>query len=203
METEKPEKIDRRVFSFFILAFPSILIIVLGRFTFEWVWVIQTLLALYQFILLRQFIYKYYDFYWLFKLKNDKYELYSMLAKRQAYQELQEAAQGQRIPPMFAESYSSSNAPLWSSKEARDRMLNAIASPLDQDIRRGQYVTKNSKGLGTVPLWQAQTQLPIDNNPLSRPVAPQKAIQDLRSNPNRLQDFIGAYGPGAAEDLGF
>lgn len=51
----------KKVFSFFILAFPTILIVILNRITPS-AWWAGTLLAFYQLIMLKQFIDSHYDY---------------------------------------------------------------------------------------------------------------------------------------------
>jgi len=53
------KKADRKVLTFFLLAFPTLLIIAMGSF-FPDSWLIQILLAFYQFILLKQVLDDYY-----------------------------------------------------------------------------------------------------------------------------------------------
>ena len=61
MKNKKKPEPDKKVFSFFVLAFPTILIVVFGLLVREW-WVsfIQTMLAVYQFAMLKQFVDEYY-----------------------------------------------------------------------------------------------------------------------------------------------
>jgi len=56
--TEK--RLDKKVLTFFLIAFPTIMIIALGMF-YKDAWWVQILLAIYQFILLKQFLDNYYE----------------------------------------------------------------------------------------------------------------------------------------------
>lgn len=56
---KKKREVDKKVLSFFMLAFPTLLIIALGMLSDAWWGMI--LLAFYQFILLKQFLDHYYD----------------------------------------------------------------------------------------------------------------------------------------------
>ena len=55
---------DKKVFSFFVLAFPTILIVCFGLLlpNTSWVALIKILLAMYQFVMLKQFLDDYYAF---------------------------------------------------------------------------------------------------------------------------------------------
>jgi hypothetical protein len=56
------KQVDKKVLSFFLLAFPTLIIIILGMFIEPGKsWWVQVILALYQFILLRQFLDNYYE----------------------------------------------------------------------------------------------------------------------------------------------
>jgi len=55
----KQTKVDKKILTFFLIAFPTLLIIALGMLSNAW-WA-QILLAFYQFILLKQFLDNYYE----------------------------------------------------------------------------------------------------------------------------------------------
>lgn len=55
------KEVDRKVFTFFILAIPTALIIMLSNLIGEKTWWAQILLAAYQFILLKQFLDSFYE----------------------------------------------------------------------------------------------------------------------------------------------
>lgn len=61
----KIRKPDKKVFSFFIIAFPTILIIVLALLLpaseFWWAAFLYIAIAVYQFLMLKQFLDNYYD----------------------------------------------------------------------------------------------------------------------------------------------
>lgn len=57
---ETNKEINRGVLSFFMLAFPTVLIVCLSMLT-EKSWWIQILLAIFQFIMLKHFIDSYYE----------------------------------------------------------------------------------------------------------------------------------------------
>ena len=59
----KKEKVplDKSVLTFFLIAFPTILIIIVGLMASKLGWVIQIALAIYQFLVLKQFVDNYYD----------------------------------------------------------------------------------------------------------------------------------------------
>jgi len=59
----KKEKVplDKSVLTFFLIAFPTILIIIVGFMASKFGWVIQIALAIYQFLVLKQFVDNYYD----------------------------------------------------------------------------------------------------------------------------------------------
>jgi len=54
------KRLDKKVLTFFLIAFPTLMIIALGMF-YEDAWWVQILLAVYQFILLKQFLDNYYE----------------------------------------------------------------------------------------------------------------------------------------------
>jgi len=60
-ETEEvvEKEVDKKVFSFFVLAFPTILIVIFSMLTPS-LWWANILLALFQFIILNQFLDNYY-----------------------------------------------------------------------------------------------------------------------------------------------
>lgn len=53
-------RVDKKILSFFIIAFPTLLIVALGMLNPS-AWWAQILLALFQFILLKQFLDDYYE----------------------------------------------------------------------------------------------------------------------------------------------
>ena len=57
---EPQKKVDKKILTFFLIAFPTLLIIALGMLTTDGWWA-QILLAFYQFILLKQFLDNYYE----------------------------------------------------------------------------------------------------------------------------------------------
>lgn len=60
MKPQRKVRVDKKILTFFLIAFPTLLIILLGA----WVkdsWFIQIALALYQFILLKQYLDNYYE----------------------------------------------------------------------------------------------------------------------------------------------
>lgn len=61
MTKEKiPKKTDKKMLTFFLIAFPTLLVIALGMLAPR-AWWAQVLLAFYQFILLKQFLDNYYE----------------------------------------------------------------------------------------------------------------------------------------------
>ncbi len=56
---EEEKEVDKKVFSFFVLAFPTILIIIFSMIAPS-LWWANILLGLYQFIMLKQFLDNYY-----------------------------------------------------------------------------------------------------------------------------------------------
>lgn len=59
-ERKKVKPVDRKVLTFFLIAFPTLLVIALGMYSVG-TWWAQVLLAFYQFVLLKQFLDDYYD----------------------------------------------------------------------------------------------------------------------------------------------
>jgi len=60
---EQNKPVDKKVFTFFIMAFPTLFIIALGRLGTEFsILMYQVVLAFFQFVLIRQFLNSYYDF---------------------------------------------------------------------------------------------------------------------------------------------
>jgi len=59
-KTKKPKKVDKKMLTFFLIAFPTLLIIALGMLS-PAAWWAQILLAFYQFVLLKQFLDNYYE----------------------------------------------------------------------------------------------------------------------------------------------
>ena len=57
---EKSQQVDKKILTFFLIAFPTLLIIALGMLSKDGWWA-QILLAFYQFILLKQFLDNYYE----------------------------------------------------------------------------------------------------------------------------------------------
>lgn len=60
MEKPKKKKVDKKMLTFFLIAFPTLLVIALGMLVPRSWWA-QVLLAFYQFILLKQFLDDYYE----------------------------------------------------------------------------------------------------------------------------------------------
>jgi len=60
MVKEKPKSVDKKILTFFLIAFPTLLIIALGMLV-PAAWWAQVLLAFYQFVLLKQFLDNYYE----------------------------------------------------------------------------------------------------------------------------------------------
>ena len=60
MAKQKEKKVDKQVLSFFMIAFPTVLIIALFMIV-EDAWWVTILLAIYQFVLLKQFLDTYYN----------------------------------------------------------------------------------------------------------------------------------------------
>ena len=58
-QEEKPKEVDKKVFSFFVLAFPTILIVIFSLLAPK-LWWANIILAVYQFIMLKQFLDNYY-----------------------------------------------------------------------------------------------------------------------------------------------
>lgn len=58
---EREKKVDKKVLSFFALGFPTLVIIILGILFGSETWIIQILIAVYQFILLKQYLDNYYE----------------------------------------------------------------------------------------------------------------------------------------------
>jgi len=56
----KPKRVDKKILTFFLIAFPTLIIIALGMLNPS-VWWAQIILAFYQFILLKQFLDNYYE----------------------------------------------------------------------------------------------------------------------------------------------
>jgi len=54
------KKVDKKMLTFFLIAFPTILVIALGMLS-AGTWWAQILLAFYQFVLLKQFLDNYYE----------------------------------------------------------------------------------------------------------------------------------------------
>jgi len=63
MKKEPIEKnpLDKSVLSFFLIAFPTVVIILVGIIGGRFYWLIQIVLAIYQLVTLKQFIDSYYD----------------------------------------------------------------------------------------------------------------------------------------------
>lgn len=59
-ENQKKKDVDRKSLSFFMLGFPTLLIILIGLLNNSLVTMIQIVIAIYQFILLKQFLDNYY-----------------------------------------------------------------------------------------------------------------------------------------------
>jgi len=63
VKTKQDEpKVDKKILTFFLIAFPTLLIIALGMLNPN-AWWAQILLAFYQFVLLKQFLDNYYEVY--------------------------------------------------------------------------------------------------------------------------------------------
>jgi len=60
MEKKIPKKVDKKILTFFLIAFPTLIIIAIGMLA-PGIWWVQILLAIYQFILLKQFLDNYYE----------------------------------------------------------------------------------------------------------------------------------------------
>ena len=60
MAKKKKQELDKKVLTFFLIAFPTLMIIAFGMLNTN-VWWAQIVLAFYQFILLKQFLDNYYD----------------------------------------------------------------------------------------------------------------------------------------------
>jgi len=60
MEKKQTQKVDKKMLTFFLIAFPTLLIIALSMLTHNGWWA-QILLAFYQFVLLKQFLDNYYE----------------------------------------------------------------------------------------------------------------------------------------------
>jgi hypothetical protein len=54
------KKVDKKILTFFLIAFPTLLIIALSMLTPD-AWWANIILAFYQFVLLKQFLDNYYD----------------------------------------------------------------------------------------------------------------------------------------------
>jgi len=62
LKKEKPKRVDKKMLTFFLITFPTLLIIVLANIGNQsWGWIIEIALAVYQFILLKQFLDNYYE----------------------------------------------------------------------------------------------------------------------------------------------
>jgi len=59
-ETKSKTKVDKKMLTFFLIAFPTLLVIALGMLSPNSWWA-QILLAFYQFVLLKQFLDNYYE----------------------------------------------------------------------------------------------------------------------------------------------
>jgi len=57
----RPKEVDKKVFAFFVLAFPTILIVVLSMLAPN-LWWVNVFLAIYQFIMLKQYLDSYFDY---------------------------------------------------------------------------------------------------------------------------------------------
>jgi hypothetical protein len=55
MEKQKPKRVDKKLLTFFLIAFPTILVAAVP------IWWVQGALAFYQFVLLKQFLDNYYE----------------------------------------------------------------------------------------------------------------------------------------------
>jgi hypothetical protein len=60
MEQKEPKKVDKKMLTFFLIAFPTLLVIALGMLSPDSWWA-QILLAFYQFILLKKFLDTHYE----------------------------------------------------------------------------------------------------------------------------------------------
>ena len=60
-EIGKPKKTDKKVLSFFLIGFPTILIVALAMIIPGDSWWVMILLSFYQFVMLKQFLDNYYD----------------------------------------------------------------------------------------------------------------------------------------------
>jgi len=60
MKKQETKKVDKKMLTFFLIAFPTILVIALGMLS-TGTWWAQILLAFYQFVLLKQFLDNYYE----------------------------------------------------------------------------------------------------------------------------------------------
>jgi len=60
MEKKKEQKVDKKILTFFLIGFPTLLIIAMAMLAPN-TWWAQILLAVYQFILLKQFLDNYYE----------------------------------------------------------------------------------------------------------------------------------------------
>jgi len=59
-EVKRPQKVDKKILTFFLISFPTLIIIALGMLS-PTAWWAQILMAFYQFILLKQFLDNYYE----------------------------------------------------------------------------------------------------------------------------------------------
>jgi len=59
VQDKKSKEVDKKVFTFFVLAFPTILIVILGMIKPE-LWWANILLAVFQFVMLKQVLDNYY-----------------------------------------------------------------------------------------------------------------------------------------------
>jgi len=59
VQDKKSKEVDKKVFTFFVLAFPTILIVILGMVVPE-LWWANILLAVFQFVMLKQVLDNYY-----------------------------------------------------------------------------------------------------------------------------------------------
>ena len=61
MKTKKEsKKVDKKILTFFLIAFPTLLVIALG-ILYPGTWLVQILIAFYQFVLLKQYLDNYYE----------------------------------------------------------------------------------------------------------------------------------------------
>ena len=61
MKTKKEsKKVDKKILTFFLIAFPTLLIIALS-ILYPGTWLVQILIAFYQFVLLKQYLDNYYE----------------------------------------------------------------------------------------------------------------------------------------------